>query len=299
MTGDQGNKSQYSAVIATLGGQRLPLTVACLQASYWAPSEILICIPESDQHRAASVSDLPRVRIVPTHVRGQVAQRAVGFAEASSEFVLQCDDDVTFDPDVPGILKEALLALGSRNVVGPIFFDPTSRLPIARYATGVTGVLGDLYFSILGRLPWGKRRMGRFASTTCAISIDPDFVTGPVVGSQWLAGGFVLGWRDELISRDFYPMRGKAYSEDLLHSQERALHGINHHVVLTARVFTEPSQLTPTFVELKREFLGRYRVGRYLGGSSVSIAAFLSIEFLRRLLRIRARTCASVPGVVQ
>jgi hypothetical protein len=282
--GQQG----YSVVVATLGGPTLPATVACLQASGWAPSEILICIPAAEQHRADNVQGMSGVRIVPTGVRGQVAQRAAGFAEADCELVLQCDDDVHFDPAVPGLLRDALLALGRRNVVGPVFCHPVSGAPVARHATGLRGLVANLYFWLIAGLPWGKRRMGRFSATTCAISVDPAHAAAPVVACDWLAGGFVLGWRDELVRTDFYPFRGKAYCEDLLHARERAALGVKHHVVVGARVLTEPNPHTPGIAELKREFAARYRISRRFGASVVAAVAFLGAEGLRRLLGVRA-----------
>ncbi len=278
----------YTVVIATLGGPTLPTTVSCLQASDWAPSEIILCIPESEQHCADSVRGVPSVHIVPTAVRGQVAQRAVGFAQAASELVLQCDDDVHFDTSVPGLLRDALLAIGRRSVVGPVFYNPASGAPIARYATGMRGRAGDVYFWLLAGLPWGKQRMGRFSSTTCAISVDPAHADAPVVESDWLAGGFVLGWREDLVRTNFYPFAGKAYCEDVLHARERAALGVKHHVVVAARVFTEPSPHATTFAELKREFGVRYRISRRIGASAVSAAVFLGFEGLRRLLGVRA-----------
>jgi hypothetical protein len=278
----------YSVVIATLGGPTLPATVACLQASGWAPHEVLICIPEAEQHRVDSVRGLPGVRIVPTGVRGQVAQRAVGFTQAACELVLQCDDDVHFDPAVPGLLQDALLALGHRHVVGPVFCNPATGAPIARYATGLRGFVGNVYFWLVAGLPWGKQRMGRFSRTTCAISVDPAHVATPVVAAEWLAGGFVLGWRDDLILVNFYPFAGKAYAEDLLHARERAAQGVRHHVVVAARVFTEPNPHTPSLSELRREFVARYRLSRRIGANVVSSLVFLVFEGLRRVLGVRA-----------
>ncbi len=279
----------YSVVIATLGGPTLSATVACFLASVRAPCEILICIPEREQFRVNSLRFVAQVRIVPTRVRGQVAQRAVGFAEAKGELVLQCDDDITFDSSVTHLLIDALVALGPKNVVGPVFCNSISGTPIGHFATGLHGHVANLYFRLAGGLPWGMRRMGRFSSTTCAISIDPKYAGAAVVGVDWLAGGFVLGWRTDLVLGNFYPFPGKAYCEDLLHALERARIGVKHNVVTRARVLIEVLDNSSTMADLKRELVSRYRVGRLIGASSATATMFVVLEGTRRILQAISR----------
>lgn len=286
---DVARLPDFSVVIATLGGPTLSETVECLLASECTPREILICIPEQERSRVDGLQAVPRVRIISTRARGQVVQRAAGFAEATGELVLQCDDDVSFPPSVIGSLIGSLVALGRRHVVGPVFCCSTSRAPLGHFAIGLRGSFANLYFHLAAGLPWGKGRLGRFSSTTCAISVDPAHVDGAVVDVDWLAGGFVLGWKEDLIGVDFYPFPGKAYCEDLLHARERARMGLAHHVVIPARVFIEAPPENPDIAELKRELLARYRISRRIGASAGAAATFLLLEGIRRLVKATLR----------
>src|SRR5690349_16548237 len=79
-----------SVVIATLGGGTIPETIAGLNRGDHPPAEILICIPEREADRARHLQG-GNVRVVVTSVRGQVAQRAEGFKQATQPFVMQLD----------------------------------------------------------------------------------------------------------------------------------------------------------------------------------------------------------------
>jgi glycosyltransferase involved in cell wall biosynthesis len=276
-----------SVVVATLGGPSLVHTIRCLKESTWKPSEILICIPQEEVSLVSPLQVYPSVRIVPTNVRGQVAQRIVGFTEAKENIVLQCDDDIEFGPKVLEILGEVLVRLGDKNVIGPTFCDISSRRPLAHYVSGYRGFLADVYFFFVANLPWGKGRMGRFSSTTCAVSVDPRYASVPIVETEWLAGGFVMGWRKDLILTNFYPFSGKAYCEDLVHSVERKRLGVKHSVVISEHVYIAQDNVKLSFLELMHEIRARYRIGRRMGGGIMSTGIFLIIDGLRRLVSVR------------
>jgi hypothetical protein len=70
-----------------------------------------------------------------------------------------------------------------------------------------------------------------------------------------------LSFREDLITKDFFPFAGKAYCEDLFHSHHRKLKGIRSWIVTTTKVFTdEPvSRLSKEIVE-KEIAIRRYYV---------------------------------------
>lgn len=279
---------RYSVVIATLGGQHLAATIECFQRSISPPAEILLCIPEAERGKVESLRSTPGVRVVVTPVRGQVAQRAIGFSQVQEDLVLQCDDDVEFSPEAIEHMLQVLLGLGRGHVVGPVYCHHHSRRPLSRHPTGWRGFLSNLYFSVVAGMPWGPRRMGRYAPTTCTVSVDPRQASGPIVQTAWLPGGFVLGYRDELVTENFYRIPGKAYGEDVIHSSLRSARGVKHHVLVDTSVYIEPYNPTPTAEELWRELRTRYAVSRRLGGNPVRAMLFLACEGARRLMRLSA-----------
>jgi len=276
----------FSAVIATLGGPTLEQTLGCINSSSVLPQEILICIPSAEKNNVAHLEG-GNIKILITKDRGQVAQRAEGFRHAQGALVLQIDDDVEFDSNTIKNMIQLLLQLGPGYVIGPIFCDDVHRKPIARFSTGLKGFIKNVYFTWVAGLRWGLPRMGTYSARTCAISVDPEFAKTPLYPVQWLAGGFVIGFKEDLVLKNFYPLPGKAYCEDLLHAHCRSKQGVQHLVATNAMVSTKPQGDEIALSELKREFKARYLIGKYLGAGAIGAAFFLSVEMIKRGIKAK------------
>ena len=124
------NLPDYSVVIATLGGSTLKKTINCINSSSVIPKEILICIPFDEKENVDQLEG-DNIKILITKARGQVAQRAEGFENATGVFVLQMDDDVVFDTIAIEEMMILLMQLGQKYVVGPVFCDEINQKPIA------------------------------------------------------------------------------------------------------------------------------------------------------------------------
>ena len=87
----------YSVVIRTLGtsGDKYDQLLSSLKTQTVKPKEIIVVMAEG---YAPPHGHIERERIVWTR-KGMVTQRVVGFKEASSDYLLVLDDDVTFDSD--------------------------------------------------------------------------------------------------------------------------------------------------------------------------------------------------------
>lgn len=87
----------YSVVIRTLGntGEKYNALLQSIKSQTIQPEEIIVVIPEgySLDHQ------LGNERIIYSK-KGMVTQRAVGIASATSEYILVCDDDISFAPDM-------------------------------------------------------------------------------------------------------------------------------------------------------------------------------------------------------
>lgn len=282
--------ADLSVVIATLGGDSLAATVACIKQSTTAPKEILICIPQDEANKVRLLED-EQTHILVTKERGQVAQRAEGFRNVKSNLVLQMDDDVLFSPTTIQTMIQHLLNLGAGHVVGPIFCDDVNHQPIARFDPSLKGILKSAYFTLVAGLPWGLQRMGKFSSVTCAISLDPQFAEKPLQQAQWLAGGFVLGFQQDLVFENFYPVSGKAYAEDLLHSKARYEKGVRHVVATEVMVSTKPQSDEITWGELSRELKARRMVAKHLGALNPRATFFFAMEQLKRAIKATLRAC--------
>lgn len=202
-----------SVVIATLGGPSLSATIDQLNAGTIQPAEILICIPAEYAHRVTGLA-AGNVGILKTPCRGQVAQRACGFAVAASPFVLQLDDDIAVRSDC----LEQLVRFLERHPgasVAPKFHDAaTGAYNAFHVPTGTPSLFKRLFFRVMNG-PEGYQP-GQIGLSGVNMGLPSEPADWFDLG--WLPGGCVLHRRDNLILRDYYPFSGKAFAEDLFHS---------------------------------------------------------------------------------
>lgn len=285
------NKSNptVSVVIATLGEAQISKTIATINAGSVVPGEILVCIPDQYSENVKKI-EASNIRVVSTKFMGQVTQRAEGFKQARNPFVMQIDDDIDLNVDALELMVDALCLLGRGNVVGPVFLNKNTGMPLSPFSVGAKGQLINIYYYFFGALPFGKARMGCLSSICVNSSIDPNYCTDRIVKTQWLAGGCVLGYRDDLILDNFFPFSGKAYAEDALHSYLRSNRGIVHNVVVTAQVAIDPPHNAFSLRDFSREMRVRIKIVRLMQGSIGRKMIYIIAEILRRLVwRIRHR----------
>jgi len=236
------SKLTLSVVIPTLGGDSLRPTIERILVGTFQPDEILVCIPEREAHRALDLK-IPRVKVLVTNVRGQVAQRAKGFQEASGTMVLQLDDDIKLELDCIQKLVECLQSIGPGNVVGPVYLDSLTGNWVHRLPDGFLGFVQNLYATVVSGAPWGCLRMGRVTAIGVNYGVDGSRCHGKsLIETEWLPGGCVLGFKAELIQENFFPFSGKAYCEDIIHSLLRRRIRVRHLAVPAARCFIDVSE---------------------------------------------------------
>ena len=123
MSAKNGVAKNVSVVIPTLGGDSLHGTIEQINRGSLVPFEILICIPDNDVHKIKNYS-FSNVRVISTSVRGQVAQRAIGFFEAKGIFVMQLDDDIFIDEFCLERMVNVFFKLNDKKIaVCPVYFD--------------------------------------------------------------------------------------------------------------------------------------------------------------------------------
>ena len=278
------NTPSVSVVIATLGGGQLSKTIEHLNANSIVPDEILICIPEQYVSRVKDIQG-SNVHVIATRNMGQVAQRAEGFRQTKGILVMQLDDDIELKIDAVQHMVLAIGLLGKKNVVGPVYVNNSTKTALSPFPVGLRGMLISLYCYLFGILPFGKARMGCLSSICVSASIDPHFFSDDVIRTQWLAGGCVLSYREDLILDNFYPFEGKAYAEDGLHSYLRSKIGIVHNVALEAQALIEAPSNALNLREFFREMYVRTKIVKMMQGSMGRKIIYIIAEFVQRMLR--------------
>jgi glycosyltransferase involved in cell wall biosynthesis len=227
-----------SVVIATLGGDWLQKTIDGLLSGSLVPAEILICIPSGHAHKVEHLTN-KIVKVVATQVKGQVKQRAVGFTKTANDLVLQLDDDILLEQDTLYKLMQWLLQLGKGNVIGPVYYGKNSGICIHTIKTGPGGIIKNLFDSIVCAAKWGTKKIGTVTAIGINYGVDDKLVKQELVRTEWLPGGCVLSYREDLVVDDFFPFEGKAYCEDVIHSYFRRIKGTQLWVASGIKVYIE------------------------------------------------------------
>lgn len=285
-----------SVVIASLGGPTLMDTIAHLNAHQCRPAEILVCVP-ADAWGQRPRSFAPNVRVVTVPFRGQVRQRAAGFQEASQPYVLQLDDDLEFSVSELSALRKVLDDVGPLSSVGPVLVKNASGDPFSPFLTGASGFLASLVATTAHGARWGPARMGTMAPTGRNYGVDPRVMSEGRMQVDWLPGGCILHRRDDVVLMDYFPLSGKAYGEDLIHSVILREQGVTLWVTSNASCIVKPDS---SVIRLRARFqrLVAIRYVNHRAGVPFALRAWglilagtaaCSAHVIRNLLRIGHR----------
>lgn len=211
-----------SVVIPTLGGPTLEATINALNAGTVVPAEILLCVPASEAI-ALRAFTAPNVRVLATSTRGQVSQRAEGFREAAQPLVLQLDDDLIVAPRCVEKLRESLLSAGTHAAVAPSLVDRDTGVSVYKKPQRPRMVDWIYYTLLNGRDGYEP---GRVFRSGAAVGVDASVPGADVRAVEWVPGGCVLHYREELVLDAYFPFPGKAFCEDIMHSHLMTSRGV-------------------------------------------------------------------------
>jgi len=225
-----------SVVIPTLGGEQLSSTLASLNSGTLIPEIIYVCIPEK-MEILADIQGINNIQVCRTQEKGQVQQRAFGLVISNTDFVLQLDDDIQLEKNCLEQLVQAANRLGKMTAVSPSFINSFTLESL--YRVDKISFAKKCYFFLLNGRKGHQSGSITLAGTTLGIDLlDGDQAE---MESEWLPGGCVLHHRINIISKNYYPSKGKAYSEDLYFSQLARERGLKLYISRDSKCFVEPS----------------------------------------------------------
>jgi hypothetical protein len=280
----------YSVVIATLGGPTLQHTVRCLNSSKPPPEEIFICIPEVEG-RLIKKPDAPNVKIIITTLRGQVAQRAVGFQKAANPLVLQLDDDMLPEMHCIESLIESIQEIEGKAAIAPLLVDTKTGQSVYKKSFHNSWLSFVYYWLLNGEKGY---RPGTVLCAGVPLGIDEDMATGALIKVEWLPGGCVLHKKENLVSEGFFPFEGKAYCEDLIHSHHLKGQHVSLYVDTNARCAMDVFNNSQTswgdyLLGLKRDLRARKYYMGLVKRRSIRVWFFYAMSLLGfALKRLRA-----------
>lgn len=275
------NTVEITVVIATLGGDSLAATIESLKSGTLVPAEILVCVPAENASKVAHLEG-GMTSIFKTDFRGQVAQRRAGFQRASNALVMQLDDDLLLDKFCLERLAATLHTLGPKAAVAPALLDVHTGQSVYKKPAKHAALLALYYWLMNGPQGYEPGRIDRSGSS---IGVDPSVSAAPFYDVEWLAGGCVLHHRENLVMEDFWPLTGKAYYEDVVHSSILAANGVRLVIDPSARCSLElfhQASLRPSdfFRNLYRDYLGRRYFMRRFSRQSFRIYFYYLVRVL-------------------
>jgi len=276
-----------SVVIPTLGGESINKTIEKLNDGTVIPKEILICIPDEFSHRVANLS-APNIKIVKSKLKGQVVQRALGFKQADNIYVMQLDDDCLVDQSTLEVLLKKITASTEEIAISPILNDLITNKSI--YFRNKS----KIYELALSLILEGKRQIKPGSITKSGINYGVDFTNASEKDVQvdWLPGGCILMKKDFLVTENFYPFKGKAYCEDLIHSFFLKKNGLKLILTSEASCRTEFSQNKLKINDLFNEIYKDYRARKYflklIGRTNFRVhVVFIATLFIKSIKSIQ------------
>ena len=273
--------NRVSVVIATLGGESLFSTIDKLNSGTLIPGEILVCIPSSEYKHSTFLFEDDNIKVIPTPIRGQVAQRAYGFRRAQYEYVLQLDDDMFVDQYCLQRLVDAIEIHGTTASVSPALINEQTGRSVYEKPKGPK-FLWNIYFWLMN----GSKgyQPGTIDMAGSAIGVGPAFVVSRFVEVEWLAGGCILHRRNNLIIKDFWERPGKAYFEDVLHSYLLRQRNIRLFIDTSARcelevVWKKRMTFRDFLVDSYRDFSARKYYMKRVSKVSLRIYFYYIVRF--------------------
>jgi hypothetical protein len=189
---------------------------------------------------------------------------------------MQLDSDVLISIEDVNSLYEEIRKKGKLTVMAPLMHNKLDfKVNCSPKRVGLSKEIENLYHFIFCGLPYGIKKYGKYSSTTSAVSINPDVNENQII-TEWLPGGCVIGFRDELIKENFYHREGKAFCEDILHSYLRNKQNIKHICLTNVKAYTYLSnQINLNLREYYSELLGRIYVGNQMHANPLKLYFFL------------------------
>jgi GT2 family glycosyltransferase len=277
---------EVSVVIATLGGGLLPATIDKLNTGDLAPKEILIAIPEDIADRVSALVT-GNVSIVKVSGWGQVRQRAYGFSQVKFPYVLQIDDDVELEKPC---LRRMVNFIGDRKDVAvcPSLLDNITGKPSAHLSKPKedSGFLYRFLFWVIN----GSKGYQAGKISLASVNMAHDANATEPYEVEWVPGGCVLHTKDNLVTYNYYPFNGKAFSEDLFHSVILRRKGVKLYHLPSAIVQLDNTSIKAGSIStLFKIFFSVIRVmfhfASFSGRSKIRLSVFLFLNYFILILR--------------
>ncbi len=245
-----------SIVIPSIGEPTLEKVFNAFKSSKYQIDEILVIIPE--EYSQPHHQNHENIKYIFTNFKGQVKQRIFGFKKAKNNIILQLDSDCYISSEDTASLYYDLIKIGPKNSIGPVYIDVNTRECIHKFRTDFVSSIKRLITYIICGAKFGKKRMGTISKVGSNYGVDPNFINERLYQSEWIPGGCAIYFKEDLILDNYFPFKGKAYCEDLIHSFHLKKNLINLWISTDSVCYTPTPVFPHTAIEIKK-YLDAYK----------------------------------------
>ena len=210
----------------------------------------------------------------------QVYQRICGFKQSHGDQVLQLDDDVFVSPSCLSLLVESMDSLDENASISPCWYDTNNNRPLHQEKKKTLIMM--IYYWVLN----GKNSYipGQVALAGANFGVNPIDMLKKHINVDWQPGGCILHRRKNLILENYYPYKGKAYYEDLMHSFLLRESNVLLVVNIDAICMTHINPRIQLINEIVRDIRARFYFVRLANLSVTRMFTFYVIYIARTIL---------------
>ena len=262
-----------SIVIPSLGGN-LCDTLDSINEGSVRPDEIVICLP-NNTHSVKHANKYKNLVIKYAQKYGQVYQRIIGFKNAKGGYVLQMDDDIILEKNCLENLLICLMKLGNTAAIAPAYFKRNTNSSLYKKKSKSL-FHRAVYWVANGSLGYEP---GVISLSGINFGLNFSNKTQDFNESEWLPGGCIMHFRENLIMKDYFPFNGKAYSEDLIHSFLLKERGLKLYICNDSVVYTDVVS-TESVKEIYKQYIISKYVNSVYGIGLTRLKAYYLIKLI-------------------
>ena len=189
--------------------------------------QIILSIPPNFEIvDAYNIGFSKNVSIIKSKFIGQVNQRQYAFQFCKTDFVIQMDDDIEFGIEKVNYLLSEFKKLPLKSCLAPYL-----NLEINSYSRNINLLKNIFLYCSL------NPKSGSISRSSFPIPHNINFTSNLYSEEEvsWLPGGILILRKEDIITKNYFPFKGKAYCEDLIHSFYLKENGVK--LYLSKKVF--------------------------------------------------------------
>tara|TARA_B100000963_G_scaffold227335_1_gene198286 strand:- start:19909 stop:20748 length:840 start_codon:yes stop_codon:yes gene_type:complete len=272
---------KLTVVIPTLGKKNLDQLLKKLIKNNFV-KEILISIPYSYNKSTNSFNN-KKIKIIRTKFKHQVKQRIICYKKIKTKYTLLLDDDVSFNNNFILKLFKAKIQKGDNTVIGPTYYDYKNFKKIHSFDFNLKNIIKRFFQTIFFGIPFTKKRMGKISKAGTCYGVDPDYMDSDYMEVDWIPGGCMILSTKNLVNKNYFYIKGKAYCEDLIQSYLWKKKKLSLYIYNKTKIYTDSPNKLENKEDLKNYMDGHKLFCKYSKLTNIRVTlwrTYLSIKLI-------------------